>query len=80
MLQFLSLNEYCFQYTLFYTPVRICLFIQVHIQERRMIDCFRIWAKGGDDGNGCTSIRHSRHDSRGRPDGMFSNHFIPQWR
>lgn len=63
----------------FYTPVRICLFIQVYIQERRMIDRFRIWAKGGDGGNGCTSIRRSRHDRRGRPDGMSSNQFITQW-
>ncbi|XP_059280224.1 probable GTP-binding protein OBGM, mitochondrial [Lycium ferocissimum] len=39
------------------------------LQERRMIDRFRIWAKGGDGGNGCTSIRRSRHDRRGRPDG-----------
>lgn len=44
-----------------------------------MIDRFRIWAKGGDGGNGCNSIRRSRHDRRGRPDGMFSNHFIPLW-
>ncbi|KAJ8531180.1 hypothetical protein K7X08_026614 [Anisodus acutangulus] len=34
-----------------------------------MIDRFRIWAKGGDGGNGCTSISRSRHDRRGRPDG-----------
>ncbi|KAJ8541597.1 hypothetical protein K7X08_002413 [Anisodus acutangulus] len=39
------------------------------LQERRMIDRFRIWAKGGDGGNGCTSIRRSRHDRRGRADG-----------
>lgn len=39
------------------------------LQERRMIDRFRIRAKGGDGGNGCTSIRRSRHDRRGRPDG-----------
>lgn len=39
------------------------------LQERRMIDRFRIWAKGGDGGNGCNSIRRSRHDRRGRPDG-----------
>ncbi|KAM3341694.1 putative GTP-binding protein OBGM, mitochondrial [Capsicum galapagoense] len=39
------------------------------LQERRMIDRFRIWAKGGDGGNGCTSIRRSRQDRRGRPDG-----------
>ncbi|OIT05048.1 PREDICTED: probable GTP-binding protein OBGM, mitochondrial [Nicotiana attenuata] len=39
------------------------------LQERRMIDRFRIWAKGGDGGSGCTSIRRSRHDRRGTPDG-----------
>lgn len=39
-----------------------------------MIDRFRIWAKGGDGGNGCTSIRRSRQDRRGRPDGTLSNH------
>ncbi|XP_070056052.1 putative GTP-binding protein OBGM, mitochondrial [Nicotiana tabacum] len=38
------------------------------LQERRMIDRFRIWAKGGDGGSGCTSIRRSRHDRRGTPD------------
>lgn len=36
-----------------------------------MIDRFRLWAKGGDGGNGCASFRKSRHDRRGRPDGMF---------
>ncbi|PHT39435.1 putative GTP-binding protein OBGM, mitochondrial [Capsicum baccatum] len=41
------------------------------LQERRMIDRFRIWAKGGDGGNGCTSIRRSRQDRRGRPDEHF---------
>ncbi|KAL0383296.1 UNVERIFIED_CONTAM: putative GTP-binding protein OBGM, mitochondrial [Sesamum calycinum] len=39
------------------------------LQERRMIDRFRLWAKGGDGGNGCSSFRRSRHDRRGRPDG-----------
>lgn len=58
----------------------ICPFIQVSVQERRMIDCC-IWPKGGDGGNGCASICPGRHDRRGRPDGVFSNHFIPQgWR
>ncbi|KAK6156249.1 hypothetical protein DH2020_010497 [Rehmannia glutinosa] len=37
------------------------------LQERKMIDRFRLWAKGGDGGNGCSS--RSRHDRRGRPDG-----------
>ncbi|KAL2480883.1 putative GTP-binding protein OBGM [Abeliophyllum distichum] len=39
------------------------------LQERRMIDRFRVRAKGGDGGNGCCSFRRSRHDRRGRPDG-----------
>ncbi|KAK3020243.1 hypothetical protein RJ639_045567 [Escallonia herrerae] len=39
------------------------------LQERRMIDRRRLWAKGGDGGNGCTSFHRSRHDRRGRPDG-----------
>uniref|UniRef100_A0A5B7B8S3 GTP-binding protein OBGM n=1 Tax=Davidia involucrata TaxID=16924 RepID=A0A5B7B8S3_DAVIN len=39
------------------------------LQERKMIDRFRLLAKGGDGGNGCSSFRRSRHDRRGRPDG-----------
>ncbi|XP_075490401.1 putative GTP-binding protein OBGM, mitochondrial isoform X1 [Primulina tabacum] len=39
------------------------------LQERRMIDRFRLWAKGGEGGNGCTSFRRSRHDRHGKPDG-----------
>ncbi|KVI11272.1 GTP1/OBG domain-containing protein [Cynara cardunculus var. scolymus] len=39
------------------------------LQERRMIDRRRLWAKGGDGGNGCFSFHRSRHDRRGRPDG-----------
>ncbi|XP_031128356.1 probable GTP-binding protein OBGM, mitochondrial [Ipomoea triloba] len=39
------------------------------LQERKMIDRFRIWAKGGDGGNGCNSFRRSRHNRFGRPDG-----------
>ncbi|PSR86710.1 GTP-binding protein OBGM precursor [Actinidia chinensis var. chinensis] len=39
------------------------------LQERRMIDRFRLWAKAGDGGNGCSSFRRSRHDRHGRPDG-----------
>ncbi|XP_054806599.1 probable GTP-binding protein OBGM, mitochondrial isoform X2 [Prosopis cineraria] len=39
------------------------------LQERRMIDRFKIFAKGGDGGNGCSSFRRSRHDRKGRPDG-----------
>lgn len=39
------------------------------LQERKMIDCVRLWAKGGDGGNGCYSFRRSRHDRRGIGDG-----------
>ncbi|OVA05913.1 GTP binding domain [Macleaya cordata] len=39
------------------------------LQERKMIDRFRLWAKGGDGGNGCCSFRRSRHERRGKPDG-----------
>ncbi|XP_015874098.3 probable GTP-binding protein OBGM, mitochondrial isoform X1 [Ziziphus jujuba] len=42
------------------------------LQERRMIDRFKLYAKGGDGGNGCSSFRRSRHDRRGVPDGVFS--------
>lgn len=34
-----------------------------------MVDRFRLSAKGGDGGNGCYSIRRSRHDRRGKADG-----------
>ncbi|KAG0474249.1 hypothetical protein HPP92_013935 [Vanilla planifolia] len=39
------------------------------LQERRMIDRFRLWAKGGDGGNGCWSYQRSRKDRHGIPDG-----------
>ncbi|XP_043698476.1 probable GTP-binding protein OBGM, mitochondrial isoform X2 [Telopea speciosissima] len=39
------------------------------LQERRMIDKFRLWAKGGHGGNGCSSFHRSRCDRRGKPDG-----------
>lgn len=39
------------------------------LQDRRMIDRFRLSAKGGDGGTGCYSIRRSRHDRRGKADG-----------
>ncbi|KAH6821811.1 GTP-binding protein Obg/CgtA [Perilla frutescens var. hirtella] len=39
------------------------------LQERKMIDRFKLCAKGGDGGNGCSSFRRSRHERRGRPDG-----------
>ncbi|MCL7029950.1 hypothetical protein MKW94_029288 [Papaver nudicaule] len=39
------------------------------LQERNMIDRFRLWAKGGDGGNGCCSVRRSRSERQGTPDG-----------
>ncbi|XP_078428602.1 GTP-binding protein Obg/CgtA isoform X2 [Wolffia australiana] len=39
------------------------------LQERRMVDRLRIWAKGGEGGSGCQSTRRSRTDRHGRPDG-----------
>ncbi|RZC78755.1 hypothetical protein C5167_002974 [Papaver somniferum] len=39
------------------------------LQERKMIDRFRLWAKGGDGGNGCCSVRRSRSERQGTPDG-----------
>ncbi|CAD5188688.1 unnamed protein product [Musa acuminata subsp. malaccensis] len=39
------------------------------LQERRMVDRFRLWTKGGEGGNGCCSYRRSRTDRYGRPDG-----------
>ncbi|KAG6631482.1 probable GTP-binding protein OBGM, mitochondrial isoform X1 [Carya illinoinensis] len=39
------------------------------LQERKMIDRFRLNAKGGDGGHGCSSFRRSRQVRRGRPDG-----------
>ncbi|KAB1226014.1 putative GTP-binding protein OBGM, mitochondrial [Morella rubra] len=39
------------------------------LQERKMIDRFKLYAKGGDGGNGCSSFRRGRHDRRGRADG-----------
>lgn len=34
-----------------------------------MRDRFRLWAKGGEGGNGCCSFRRSRTDRHGKPDG-----------
>lgn len=42
------------------------------LQERKMIDRFRLYAKGGEGGSGCSSFHRSRHDRHGRPDGGFS--------
>lgn len=43
--------------------------LEPFLQERKMIDRFKLYAKGGDGGNGCSSFRHGRHDRRGRADG-----------
>ena len=37
-----------------------------------MIDRFRLYAKGGGGGSGCSSSRRSLHDHEGVPDGGFS--------
>ncbi|KAL6195589.1 hypothetical protein ACLB2K_031207 [Fragaria x ananassa] len=39
------------------------------LQERKMIDRFRLYAKGGSGGSGCSSTRRSRQDRHGIPDG-----------
>ncbi|XP_010926742.1 probable GTP-binding protein OBGM, mitochondrial [Elaeis guineensis] len=39
------------------------------LQERRMVDRFRLWAKGGEGGNGCCSFRRTRTDQHRKPDG-----------
>jgi hypothetical protein len=39
------------------------------VQARGMVDKFRMRAKGGDGGNGCVSLRRSKSDRQGRPDG-----------
>lgn len=39
------------------------------LQETRMKDRFTLYAKGGDGGSGCYSVRCSRHVRYGRPDG-----------
>lgn len=36
-----------------------------------MVDRFKVYAKGGDGGNGCHSMRRSRHDRHGQPDGRL---------
>ncbi|XP_073151188.1 probable GTP-binding protein OBGM, mitochondrial isoform X2 [Henckelia pumila] len=59
------------------SPCRACSYSDIPykktkmapLQERRMIDRFRLWAKGGEGGNGCTSFRRSRQDRHGKPDG-----------
>ncbi|KAI9194140.1 hypothetical protein LWI28_003447 [Acer negundo] len=39
------------------------------LQETRMKDRFTLYCKAGDGGSGCSSIRRSRSDRRGKPDG-----------
>uniref|UniRef100_A0A804NJB2 Uncharacterized protein n=1 Tax=Zea mays TaxID=4577 RepID=A0A804NJB2_MAIZE len=39
------------------------------LQARGMVDRFRMRAKGGDGGNGCVSLRRSRSNRQGMPDG-----------
>ncbi|XP_006663130.1 probable GTP-binding protein OBGM, mitochondrial [Oryza brachyantha] len=39
------------------------------LQARGMVDRFHLRAKGGDGGNGCISLRRSRSDRQGKPDG-----------
>ncbi|GLJ05123.1 hypothetical protein SUGI_0011580 [Cryptomeria japonica] len=39
------------------------------LQERKMIDRFKVWVKGGQGGGGCTSYMRSRQARHGTPDG-----------
>ncbi|WZZ78569.1 hypothetical protein YC2023_099141 [Brassica napus] len=39
------------------------------LQETRMRDRFTLYARGGEGGNGCSSLRRSRTDRFGKPDG-----------
>eukprot|EP01018_Ginkgo_biloba_P021587 Gb_39094 [translate_table: standard] len=39
------------------------------LQERKMVDRFRLWVKGGKGGDGCTSYQRSRHARHAAPDG-----------
>lgn len=41
-----------------------------------MIDRFRLNAKGGDGGNGCSSFHRSRQVRRGRPDGGLIIYYL----
>jgi GTPase involved in cell partitioning and DNA repair len=41
-----------------------------------MVDSFRLRAKGGDGGDGCVSIRRSRADRQGKPDGEWTTHVV----
>lgn len=46
-----------------------------------MIDKFKIIAKAGDGGSGCSSFHRSRHDRQGRADGAFSTsaYYVYLW-
>jgi hypothetical protein len=46
----------------------VCLLMGL-VQARGMVDKFRMRAKGGDGGNGCVSLRRSRSNLHGMPDG-----------
>ena len=50
--------------------IYLCFFL--FLKERRMIDQFKLYAKGGDGGSGCSSVHRSLKDRRGKPDGGFS--------
>ncbi|GAB2235039.1 hypothetical protein Droror1_Dr00004316 [Drosera rotundifolia] len=39
------------------------------LQERKMIDRFNVYVRGGEGGKGCSSYRRSRHARHGTPDG-----------
>ncbi|CAK7331552.1 unnamed protein product [Dovyalis caffra] len=43
--------------------------VLLKLVETRMRDRFKLNARGGDGGSGCSSFRRSRHDRRGSPDG-----------
>ena len=46
------------------------------VQARGMVDKFRMRAKGGDGGNGCVSLRRSRSNRQGMPDGERPHPFV----
>lgn len=41
---------------------------QAPLQERKMVDRFRLHVRGGEGGSGCTSFRKSRHSRHGVAD------------
>ncbi len=42
------------------------------LQERKLVDRFRLSVRGGPGGSGCTSFRKSRHSRHGIADGEFT--------